>query len=110
MSEHLAKRLPTEQLTQQAGMARRTFMRNYAAAIGQRARQDDRSDAARRESCGTRGDEQIFEADRARNRFGDAARMRQVFQRQLDVSPADYCAHFSSRAATRAKKFGFNAN
>jgi transcriptional regulator GlxA family with amidase domain len=103
MSEHLAERLSTEQLAQQVGMGRRTFMRSYAAATGHtpgRTIEAMRLDAGR---AALEGTSKSLKQIARETGFGDADRMRRVFQRRLEVSPTDYRGRFSSHATTGAK-------
>jgi len=98
MWEHLAEDLRIEQLAEQAGMSRRTFMRSYAAATGRtpgKTIEAMRLDAARVELEGTK---KTLKQIARETGFGDEDRMRRVFQRQLGVSPADYRARFAPRA------------
>ncbi len=99
MWEHLAEDLRVEDLAQQAGMSRRTFMRSYAAATGStpaRMLESMRLDAARVALESTRRSLKQIARETG---FGDAERMRRAFMRQLGVAPADYRARFSSVSA-----------
>jgi transcriptional regulator GlxA family with amidase domain len=96
MWEHLADDLRIEQLAAEAGMSRRTFMRNYAAAAGRtpgKTIEAMRLDAARIALEGTKKSLKQIAREIG---FGDEDRMRRVFRRQLGVNPADYRARFSS--------------
>jgi transcriptional regulator GlxA family with amidase domain len=99
--EHLADDLHMEQLAAEAGMSRRTFMRNYTAATGRtpgKTIEAMRLSAARAALEGTK--KSLKQVARETG-FGDEERMRRVFQRQLGVNPADYRARFSSRKLTQ---------
>jgi len=98
MWEHIADDLRTEQLAEQAGMSRRTFMRSYAAATGRtpgKTIEAMRLDAARVAVEETRKSLKQIARETG---FGDEDRMRRAFQRHLGVSPVDYRARFSPRA------------
>ena len=97
ISEHLADELSIDVLAARAGMSRRTFMRAYVAATGRtpaKSIEAMRIDAVRvaLEATGKSLKRIAREAG-----FGTDDRMRRVFLRQLDVSPADYRARFSLR-------------
>jgi transcriptional regulator GlxA family with amidase domain len=115
MWEHLAEDFRIEQLAEQAGMSRRTFMRSYAAATGRtpgKTIEAMRLDAAR---VALEGTKKSLKQIARETGFGDQDRMRRVFQRQLDVTPVDYRARFSPRVWTRsrdqaAEGLGLNVN
>ena len=93
--EHLADDLRIEQLAAEAGISRRTFMRNYATATGRtpgKTIEAMRIDAARIALEETKKSLKQIARDTG---FGDEDRMRRVFQRQLSVNPADYRARFA---------------
>jgi transcriptional regulator GlxA family with amidase domain len=103
MSEHLAEELRIEQLADQAAMSRRSFMRNYLAAIGRtpgKTIEAMRLDAAR---VALEGTKKSLKQIARETGFGDDDRMRRVFLRQLGVTPVDYRARFSALALTRAR-------
>jgi transcriptional regulator GlxA family with amidase domain len=97
MAEHLADELNIEALAGRAGMSRRTFMRAYVAATGRtpaKTIEAMRIDAAR---VALEGTGRSLKHIARETGFGTEHRMRRVFLRQLDVSPADYRARFSLR-------------
>jgi transcriptional regulator GlxA family with amidase domain len=103
MFEHLAGDLRIETLAEQAGMSRRTFMRSYAVAVRRtpaKTIEAMRLDAAR---VALEATNRSLKQIARETGFGDEDRMRRVFQRQLDVTPVDYRARFSSSAATRRR-------
>ena len=105
MSEHLGDKLRTEDLAGQAGMSRRTFMRAYTAATGRtpgKTIEAMRLDAARVALEGTTKSMKQVAREAG---FGSEDQMRRVFQRQLDVSPADYRARFLS-GVTAERRMG----
>ena len=93
--EHLADDLRIEQLAAEAGMSRRTFMRNYATATGRtpgKTIEAMRIDAAR---IALEETKKSLKQIARETGFGDEDRMRRVFQRQLSVNPADYRGRFA---------------
>jgi transcriptional regulator GlxA family with amidase domain len=101
MSEHLCEAMRIEHLAAQAGMSRRTFMRAYPEATG-------RTPGKTLEAMRLAAARTALEASRkslkqiARETgFGDEARMRRVFQRELGVSPTDYRARFATALSGR---------
>jgi transcriptional regulator GlxA family with amidase domain len=115
MREHLAEDLRIEQLAEQAGMSRRTFMRSYTAATSGtpgKTIEAMRLEAAR---VALEATNKSLKQIARESGFGDEERMRRVFQRQLGVNPVEYRAHFSSPAAPRrrheaANKVGLTVN
>jgi transcriptional regulator GlxA family with amidase domain len=97
MWEHLAGDLRIDELAEQAGMSRRTFMRRYAAATGRtpaKTIETMRLDAVRAALEGTSKTLKQIARDAG---FGDEDRMRRAFRRQFGVNPNDYRDRFSPR-------------
>jgi transcriptional regulator GlxA family with amidase domain len=98
MWENLAYDLRVDQLAAQAGMSRRSFMRNYAAATGStpaKTIEAMRVEAAR---AAIEDKKKSLKQVARQVGFGDEDRMRRVFLRRLGVTPADYRSRFSPHA------------
>jgi len=96
--DNLHRPLSLDTLADQANMSTRSFSRLYREATGRtpaRAVEDLRLEAARRLM------EQGQSVARTCRRcgFGSEETMRRVFLRKLGITPADYRARFSGRAA-----------
>jgi transcriptional regulator GlxA family with amidase domain len=103
MSNHLGDALQVEQLAAQASMSRRTFMRAYAEATGWtpgKALEAMRLAAAR--TALEQGRKSLKQIARETG-FGDEARMRRAFQREVGVNPTEYRARFAQRGPRAAE-------